>query len=206
VRTADPLFGTVPGVCEVEVKYRVDDPVELCAALERQGIALSAPVHQEDQVYAPANWERGQSRLGVPFVRLRTQGNRHVFTVKTPVDNEQACLEQETEVVDREQMHRALLAMGFRPLVRVVKNRRTGHLGALSLCVDEVEGAGHFLEVERIVAPNRSGELTQRELVRFVALLGLHLKRTNGSYDSLVYAAQHGLIGRIPPDDGESQS
>jgi adenylate cyclase class IV len=42
-------------------------------------------------------------------------------TVKTPLDNEMACAEQETAVADRAQMHQAVLAMGFVPTVRIVK-------------------------------------------------------------------------------------
>lgn len=182
----------VAGVCEVEVKYRVDDLVELCAALGRHGIVLSAGVRQDDQAYAPGGWDYGQSKIGVPFARLRTQAGRHIFTLKTPVVNEQACLEQESEVANRDQMHRALLAMGFQPTVRIVKIRRTGHLGALSLRVDDVEDTGVFLEVERLIAEGKPGEWAQRELDDFVSLLGVRLRRTGETYDSLVRAAQAG--------------
>lgn len=63
------------------------------------------PVHQDDQAYAQYGWCYGMSKLGVAFARLRTQDDRHLFTLKRPTDNELACLEFETEVVDRDQMH-----------------------------------------------------------------------------------------------------
>jgi hypothetical protein len=66
-------------VREIEVKYRVDDLEELPAALKAQGIELSDPVYQDDQAYAPATWQFGDSKLGVSFLRLRTVSGRHLL-------------------------------------------------------------------------------------------------------------------------------
>ena len=159
-------------------------------ALAGRGISLSDPVGQDDQAYAPGWWDYGQSKLGVPFARLRTQQGRHLFTVKTPLANEQACAEQETLVDDREQMHQALVAMGFRPTVRIVKTRRTARVGVLGLCVDVVEHAGVFLEVELIAPAGRGRLAAQRDLDGFVSGLGVPLRRVMDTYDSLVRAAQ----------------
>jgi adenylate cyclase class 2 len=129
------------------------------------------------------------SKLGVGFARLRTQDGRHVFTLKRPTDNELACLEFETEVADRAQMHEAIQHMGFYPTVRIVKTRRTASHGEVSLCLDEVEYVGSFLEVEKIVGPGQSGEGVQAELHAFAGSLGVELERTTDTYDSLVRAA-----------------
>src|SRR5262249_22468957 len=138
-------------VREVEVKYHIRDLDALLAALAARGIALSGPIHQDDQAYAPEDWRYGDSKLGVSFVRLRTVDGRHTFTLKRPAENALSCDEYETAVADREQMHRAILAMGFRSTVRIVKLRRAAELPSLSLCVDEVPGLGTFLELERMV-------------------------------------------------------
>jgi adenylate cyclase class 2 len=127
-------------VREIEVKYRLYDLGAIEEILSERGAKLSAPVRQDDQAYAERDWSYGQSKVGVTFARLRTQAGRHLFTVKKPLDNEMACLEHETVVADREQMHRAILAMGFRPTVRIVKTRRTAVLGDVSLCVRDGEG------------------------------------------------------------------
>lgn len=176
-------------VQEVEVKYRVFDLPALERALVARGIVLSAPVRQDDQAFAEAGWSYGQSKVGVAFARLRTQGDRHLFTLKKPVDNEMSCLEHETEIADRRQMHRALEAMGFYPTVRIVKTRRTAAVDDLSLCVDEVEHAGLFVEVEKVVLAGESGAATQDGLDRFARSFGIELARTTDTYDSLVRAA-----------------
>ena len=177
------------GVREVEVKYRLFDLPELEEALVSRGIGLSCPVRQDDQAYAEVGWSYGQSKIGVAFARLRTQGGRHLFTLKKPVDNEMSCLEHETEIVDRQEMHCALEAMGFYPTVRIVKTRRTATVDGLSICVDEVEHAGLFMEIEKVVDSCDSGTKTQEGLDRFARSFGVELKRTTDTYDSLVRAA-----------------
>lgn len=106
---------------EIEVKYRIDDLEALLTALKSRGIEFSDPIHQDDQAYAPAHWQFGDSKLGVSFLRLRTTGGRHYFTLKQPASNAQACLEYETEVTDRDAMHAAALHMGYKPTVQIIK-------------------------------------------------------------------------------------
>jgi len=104
---------------EVEVKYQIRDSEALLVALKTPGIELDAPVNQHDQAYAPKDWSYGDTRLDVSFVRLRTVDGRHTFTLKRPAENVMSCAEYETAVTDRDQMHRAIMAMGFYPTVRI---------------------------------------------------------------------------------------
>ncbi|NVI91490.1 class IV adenylate cyclase [Actinomadura sp. BRA 177] len=176
---------------EIEVKYRVIEQDALLHALTDQGVSLCTPILQEDQAYAPTWWDYGKPKTGVPFGRLRTVQGQHLFTVKTPQDNEMACLEAETIVADAEQMHDALLQMGFRPTVRIVKERRTGRAGRWSLCVDQVEGIGPFLEIEAVTTADESGLAIQAQLDAWANNLGVKLERVTDTYDSLVRLAQH---------------
>jgi adenylate cyclase, class 2 len=176
-------------VREVEVKYRVRDKETLLAALKRRGVEFAAPFYQDDQAYAPDGWSYGDAKLGVSFVRLRTVDDQHTFTLKRPAENALSCDEHETAIMDREQMDRAILAMGFCPTVRIAKMRRTAVLDDLVLCVDEVEGLGTFLELERMVPDDVSGEAVHAELASFVKSLDVEAERTGETYDSLVRAA-----------------
>jgi adenylate cyclase class 2 len=176
-------------VHEVEVKYRIVEAADIDGVLAAHGVRLGAAVTQDDQAYAPSTWMRGQPKTGVTFARLRTQDGRHLFTVKTPVANELACREHETQVGDRDQMHHALLAMGYRPTVRIVKTRRTGRHGGMAVCVDEVAGLGMFLEVERMAGADDSGLGIQERLDAFVRSLGLVVERVFDTYDSLLHDA-----------------
>lgn len=188
-RSPDGRGSCVKPAREVEVKYRIRDVEALLVALKARDIVPSTPVHQDDQAYAPEGWSYGNSKLGVSFVRLRTVDGRHTFTLKRPAENALSCDEYETAVADREQMHHAILAMGFRPTVRIAKARRTAELPTISLCVDEVAGLGTFLELERMVPDDVPGEAVQAELAAFVSSLGVQAERTEETYDSLVRVA-----------------
>lgn len=174
---------------EVEVKYRVPDGEALLLALKTHGIELSEPAHQDDQAYAPTSWAEGDDKRGVSFVRLRTVEGSHIFTLKRPAENALSCDEYESAVENRTQMDQAILAMGFCPTVQIVKARRTATVGDISLCVDEVDLLGTFVELERMVPDDVSGEAVQDELAQFVASLGIAAERTEETYDSLVRAA-----------------
>jgi adenylate cyclase, class 2 len=175
---------------EVEVKYRVADLEVLLVALKARGIELSEPVYQDDQAYAPVGWDFGDGKLGVSFLRLRTIDGRHYFALKQPAGNAQDCLEYETEVADREAMHGAILRMAYRPTVRVAKTRRVASLPDCSLCVDDLEGAGVFMELERLVPDETDADAVQAELAEFVASLDIAVTRTAETYDSLVRSVQ----------------
>ena len=61
------------------------------------------------------------------------------------------------------------------------------------MCLDEVEHAGAFLEIERVIGPGQSGEAVQAELDAFARSLGVELERTTEAYDSLVRSALAGV-------------
>ena len=177
-------------VREIELKYRVDDLEALLVALKSRGIELSEPVFQDDQAYAPAGWQFGDSKLGVSFLRLRTVQDRHYFTLKQPAGSAQDCLEYETQVTDRQAMHQAALHMGYRPTVRIAKTRRMATLEDCSLCIDEVDGLGGFLELERLAPDHADAQAIQADLAAFVSSLSITAIRIDQTYDSLVHAAQ----------------
>jgi adenylate cyclase, class 2 len=177
-------------VREIEVKYRVADLEALLEMLKELGIELSDPVYQDDQAYAPAGWRFGDSKLGVSFARLRTVNGRHYFALKQPGENAQSCLEFETEVADRTAMDGAILRMGYRATVRVAKSRRVADLGHCTLCVDDLDGVGGFLELERLAADDAQAGVVQEELAAFVSSLGVAAVRTAETYDALVQAGQ----------------
>lgn len=172
---------------EIETKYRVGDLEALMVALEEAGVLLGDSVYQDDRAYAPAGWEPGMAKVGRTFARLRTlDGGVHVFTTKTPLANPMECVEYETTVADRDQMHGALLALGYEPSVRIVKHRRTGTApGGISVCVDTVERAGVFVELEIVVDDDRDGRAAQAGLDAWARGLGVELERTTDTYDIL---------------------
>lgn len=80
--------------------------------------------------------------------------------------------------------------MGYRATVRIPKTRRMATVDGCSLCIDEVEGVGGFLELERMAPDHADARAIQAHLHAFVRSLGVTATRTDQTYDSLVHAAQ----------------
>ena len=57
----------------------------------------------------------------------------------------------------------------------------------MALCVDELDGLGMFLELERMVPDGVPGEAVQAELSCFVAALGIDAEQINQTYHVLVH-------------------
>ncbi|GAB4001291.1 hypothetical protein GCM10029992_36370 [Glycomyces albus] len=172
---------------EVEVKFRVDDVEEVLAVFKDQGVTWSDPTFQDDQAYAPKSWSYGMDKIGIPFARLRTENGVHLFTVKTPESNAMDCREHETAVDDRAAMHTALIDMGYGPTIRIIKTRRKGQWGQTALCLDEVEHAGAFLELELMT--DADAHTTQQRLAAQVRSLGITAAQVTDTYDTLVRSA-----------------
>ena len=172
---------------EIEVRLRLKGGPPAPLTIDGLGLGLGEPANQDDQAYAPLGWNYGDCRIGITFARLRTVGDEHWFTVKRPITDVRTCTEHESRVLDRDAMHNAVLLMGFRPTVRIVKTRRTGRLGDVKVCLDDVHGLGHFLELEALARPGDDVTHVRRRLDAIIEELDLRAERCVDTYDTLIH-------------------
>jgi hypothetical protein len=124
------------------------------------------------------------------FAQAQTQGTIKV-TVKWAGNSASAApLGIGQGLEDRQAMHHAALHMGYLPTVRIAKTRRTATLDDTLLCIDEVDGVGEFLELERLAPDHADAQAIQADLAAVVSSLGITATRTDETYASLVHAAQ----------------
>jgi adenylate cyclase, class 2 len=185
--TADSEISEGAALIEIEVRLRLDHGPAALAALDASGLVLDEGVMQDDQAYAPLGWGYGECRLGVTFARLRTACGQHWFTVKRPITDVRTCIEYQCCVSDREAMHHAILLMGFRPTVRIVKTRRSGKIGELKVCLDDVHGLGLFLEMEALARPGDDLTKVRGNLDALIEALDVPAERCFDTYDALIH-------------------
>lgn len=183
-----------PRHVEVEVRFALLDEAQALAQLRSAGVHFGKPAKQDDQAYGPDWWDYGQSRIGVTFARLRTSDDKHLFTVKRPVTDVRTCIEHECFVSDRQAMHDAICLMGFQPTVRIVKSRALAQRGEFTFCLDDVDGLGRFLEVERLAGAEDDTEVARAEIEEFIHRIGVRAQRCTDTYDALLFA--RGLGGK----------
>jgi len=173
---------------EIEVKARASDLNVAAAKLQKLGCTITEPVEQDDTIFI--NFEGDYTdykRPGINFLRIRRSSGKALFTIKQPQSNELDCIEHETEVSDPEELHAAILMMGYREVMRYVKTRRTAHHREYEICLDDVSDLGTFVEVEKITEDGNA-EAVQNELFEFLESLGVKREdRVVQGYDTLYY-------------------
>jgi adenylate cyclase class 2 len=179
---------------EIEIKAQVDNLGVAIQRLESLGCTFSAPIDQEDRIYAAEDIfsETHTPNPNVLRIRIETKNNntRTLFTFKRNQSNELDCLERETEVGDPQVMGDILEFIGYQESIRVHKIRRKGTINGLEVCCDQVEGLGDFIEVEKM--SDADGETVQAELWQWLEELNIgSLKRVTQGYDTLLYNKTH---------------
>ena len=174
---------------EIEVKARVRDQAALLEELDVLGVVLGEPRTQSDEVYTP-DGEIPAFQPGAQFLRVREEPDRVILTFKqtgrNPLDN----TEREVVVSNAQEMRDIILKIGFKFALRIKKTRRTGQYKNISVCLDEVEKLGTFIELERLVEEGDAEEI-QTELFNFLEELGISKEdRVTDRYDTLVKQLQ----------------
>lgn len=174
---------------EIEIKVRVNNLQEAQLAFETLGCVFSASKSQKDRIYIPEASTFPHLRKGDCALRLRTveqwSTTTHLFTLKQKTANGLAKIEKETKIDDPEQMHEAILLLGYKEVSRVQKSRKSCVYKNMTICLDEVAELGSFVEIEMMWdAP----EQLQAEMMTFLTQLGVHyLERITVGYDILMF-------------------
>lgn len=141
------------------LKDRLDAEFSLLRTLSERDIYYNAPdrdFRQTDEA-----------------LRIRRQETDRVVTLLTykgpkTDDLSNTRIELETELADDDKIHGILAALGYTLILTVDKQRLeyTGQtdLGPVTICLDQVEGLGAFIELEHLAPDDLSDE--ERESVR----------------------------------------
>lgn len=171
---------------EIEIKARVGDRAGLLATMKQQGVHLSAPVKQHDVVYSPPGQQ--DYAKDTIWLRIRTENDAKViWTLKKDTGRRHDSIEHEVEVSNEAELATMLQLMGMGLYSDLTKTRMKGHVGDIEICVDEVDGLGCFIEVEKIVANDHDYQPVADELWEFLGKCGItKADHETGSYDVLL--------------------
>ena len=175
---------------EIEIKARCTDIQSLLKKFSEQGVVVSDPVRQDDQVFGLPN-EKGDNVNQAPWLRIRTETHdderRSIFTLKKSVTGQLDSIEHETEIIDSDECGNIIRHLGFVPYVRINKTRQKAHIGDIEFCIDEVEGLGSFVEVEKLTDENADYKTITDELWLVFEQFGITRKdQVYDGYDVLM--------------------
>ena len=158
---------------EVEVKVKVKDPAHVEEALHKLGCVLGEPIVQRDWVFIDAKIDFSEIKPGARIARIRKSNGHIILTAKQRRENTLESTEYEVIVDDAERAKNVLNLLGYREVIRVNKSRRSGRLGDVEICLDDVDGLGVFVEAEKMASESEDGPKIQKELFDLLIKLGV---------------------------------
>ena len=164
---------------EVELKFPLADTNSLVERLERLGAIRGKVLVQRDRYFNHPSRDFAQTDEAL---RIRTEGREARITYKGPIVDSQTKTRREIEIPigqragDDEKLAQVLAHLGFREVRAVCKKRLPFELvwedRRLELAIDDVEGLGHFLEIETM-ADEESKDAARDCILRLSRSLGL---------------------------------
>lgn len=167
---------------EIEIKVKVNNLEEIKQKLKDLELDIPQPVHQHDEVFTNSEMEKMRA-----FVRIRKQDDEYIYTFKQDITSQLDCIEYETKITDGEEMRNILLASNYKSFSIVEKNRTKVKLDDYTICLDDVENLGTFVEVEKLVEDmsDTANEEIEKEILNFMKnTLGIDIsQRIYKGYD-----------------------
>lgn len=152
---------------EFEVKARIRDPEGAIDSLRRLGAELSPVRTQQDRIFARSKDDILRPFKGVVVLRIRSEQSIHTINAKIHRDSELDCQEIESRVDDPDAIAALLTLIGYKQVTTVSKRRVQAKAGKWSVCVDQVQDLGAFVEVE-LLTPYPAGDDEKQELTSFL--------------------------------------
>ncbi|ADG13561.1 class IV adenylate cyclase [Methanocaldococcus infernus] len=133
---------------EIEVKAKIDDKERVVKALLSLGFTFLRKEFHEDIYFNGIDRDFKETDEAL---RVRDSNGKYFLTYKGPkLDKISKSREEiEVEVKDKEKMIKILEKLGFKKVRVIKKVREVYKLNDITACIDEVEGLGLFLELEK---------------------------------------------------------
>ena len=162
---------------EIELKAQYDSSKrpELEQHLKKQGFQEIRSFTQQDEYFNHPEREFQKTDEALRKRReQRNDGTSHCcITYKGANDSliGQSRRELETRVEDEHKMRQILLALGFRSAAEVKKRRKEYKKEDLTVCLDELDGLGNYIELEVVLPETESKSATENRLREFLSEL-----------------------------------
>jgi adenylate cyclase, class 2 len=180
---------------EIEVKARLRDKGAILKHLNDSGLTITGRKFQSDVIFFPNDLsdDPEEHSLGRNFLRIRQETKegkkKFLFTLKQPRSNQTDCIEHEVEVLEKDipELEALIQTLGYYKFISIDKERESGKLGDIDVCLDEVAGLGSFIELEKF-GPEEEAPQIQAELYALLNSWGISKEDfVYDGYDILVY-------------------
>lgn len=133
---------------EIEIKAYCDDLEQVVQEVKKLG-GKYLKTQNESDIYF--NHPLKDFKITDEALRIRTINDKSILTYKGPKVSKQskARIEEETELLDKNQMMIILKQLGYQIGGKVEKKRDYYLLSGIEICCDEIMELGSFIELEK---------------------------------------------------------
>ncbi|AIJ06403.1 adenylyl cyclase CyaB [Methanocaldococcus bathoardescens] len=163
---------------EVEIKVKIDDKDKVVEQLKNLGFKFIKKKFQEDIYF---NGIDRDFRETDEALRIRNEDGNFFVTYKGPkIDKISKTREEiEVKIENKEKMRQIFKKLGFKEVPPIRKIREIYKKGDIEASIDDVEGLGLFLELEKSISDINEKDRILEELMDI-------LKSLNISKDNII--------------------
>lgn len=157
-------------VIEMELKAVLKNKLQVREKLKKDGCKWVLVGRQEDTIY-----EKNDTLqvVQVPIFRIRKCDDNTNLTLKVLEEDVDTAEELELSISDGTIMDKILQIIGFSIKVKIVKRREITKYKGFNICIDEVEGLGDFIEIERMSEKSTDKNVVYQEIKKILFELGI---------------------------------
>jgi adenylate cyclase class 2 len=134
---------------ELEVKASASGAEYVVNQLHALGTEFTSPPRvQADSIFGRSAEDILHPGEGTTVLRIRVEDGGSVLNVKKHRSSELDCIEHEVAIADGEAMTNILTTLGYIQVVQVNKTRQSTTFDRFTICLDQVDTLGTFVEVE----------------------------------------------------------
>lgn len=172
---------------QVEVKARVRDLDGLKNKLVLLWYFFSSALFQQDRLYLPNALAYPDIREWTITMRIRNTNGSYSLSLKKRGEQDFDDIEREVTIDDSEQAAEMLKYMWYYQVLEISKVRQKASYNGLTICLDEVDGLGSFIDVRKTIDGDALTDV-QEQLEKFLMNFWVSPDDiTHDRYDTMIY-------------------
>jgi len=158
---------------EIESKILVGSLKEVEKAILEEGAVFQGEYTQEDVYYNHPSRDFTETDEAL---RVRKQNGTTIVTYKGKRFDRVTKTRSEINLVVDGDASGLFEVLGFRPAGRVKKRRKEYIIGEVKVCLDDVEGLGHYVELEALGTDYKLGKAKIFEIMKKINFIDIERK------------------------------
>ena len=157
---------------EVEIKVKIDDKDKVVKQLKKLGFKFIKKKFQEDIYFNGIDRDFKETDEAL---RIRDEDGNFFVTYKgKKIDKISKTREEiEVKIEDKEKMRQIFKKLGFKEVPPIRKIREIYRKGDMEASIDEVEGLGLFLELEKVISDINDKDEVLEEMMDILKALNI---------------------------------